>query len=290
MDNTKIVRLALPFLVIALGGFANACSGNGDDGDDTSVNPPNRPPSGSGGGAGAGSAPAALCEVQDGDPAAMVAVPAGPFTMGCDPASDPECEPEEQPMHEVMLSAFEIDETEVTQDQYLACVADGACAAPNCDYDCDQPTLPASCITWLDSQDYCAWAGKRLPTEAEWEKAARGEDGRKFPWGDDPPNCDLANRVDCVGGMTPVGVYPAGASPYGALDMAGNMVEMVADRWDDDYYASSPAEDPQGPPEGYSYVGRGGGWRSTDKWLRNAERDKYEPEDQGLSLGFRCAR
>ena len=287
MYKTKFIRVALPFLALGLGVVSSACGGdNGDDGDDTS-NPPNNPPTGGSGGS--GSTPSALCEVQDGTPANMVSVPGGPFTMGCDPASDAECEPEEQPMHEVTLSAFDIDETEVTQDQYLACVAEGACAAPACDYDCDNPTLPASCVTWLDAQDYCAWAGKRLPTEAEWEKAARGDDGRMFPWGDDAPSCDLANRVDCVGGMTPVGDFPAGASPYGALDMAGNMVEMVADRWDAAYYASSPAENPPGPAEGGSYVGRGGGWRSTDKWLRNAERDKYEPEDQGLSLGFRCA-
>jgi formylglycine-generating enzyme required for sulfatase activity len=221
------------------------------------------------------------------EPGALVAVPAGDFTMGCEDAG---CEDDEQPEHVVSLSAFEIDRTEVTQAQYTACIVDGGCEVPACDWSCDEPDLPAGCLTWSQAKAFCGWAGKRLPTEAEWEKAARGSDGNTYPWGDAAPDCSLANMAGCAGEPLPVGSSPSGASPYGALDMAGNMVELVADWYDAGYYASSPAADPPGPKTGNRYVGRGGGLRSDSNYLRASKRDWYDPTDTAVSLGFRCAR
>jgi formylglycine-generating enzyme required for sulfatase activity len=221
------------------------------------------------------------------EPGEMVAVPAGEFKMGCD---DRNCGGDEQPQHVVNLSAFEIDRTEVTQAQYTACMADGACGAPSCEWRCDQPDLPAGCVTWAQAKAFCGWAGKRLPTEAEWEKAARGADGGVYPWGDDAPSCSVANMAGCADGLQPVGSAPGGASPYGALDMAGNVVELVADWYDAGYYLTSPATDPTGPETGTRYSGRGGGFKSDSDFLRASKRDWYDPTDTAISLGFRCAR
>lgn len=220
----------------------------------------------------------------------LLAVAAGEFVMGCNEAVDDACDDDEKPMHTVSLSAFEIEQTEVTQGQYTACVLDDACSPPACAWDCEQPGLPAGCLDWQQAQDYCAWAGRRLPSEAEWEKAARGSEGALFPWGDDAPDCALAHLAGCGDGPAPAGSLEDGASPYGALDMAGNMVEMVADWYDAEYYASSPASDPTGPSSGERYVGRGGGYRSEADWLRASKRDWYDLADSAASLGFRCAR
>jgi len=219
-------------------------------------------------------------------PGDMVSVPAGEFTMGCDAHN---CGGDEQPQHVVNLSGFEIDRTEVTQAQYTACIDEGACEVPACDWQCDEPELPASCVTWAQAKTFCGWAGKRLPTEAEWEKAARG-DGRTYPWGEDAPSCSLANMAGCGGELRPVGSVPDGASPYGALDMAGNVVELVADWYDAGYYLTSPESDPQGPANGKSYGGRGGGFKSDSNFVRSSKRDWYDPTDTAISLGFRCAR
>jgi formylglycine-generating enzyme required for sulfatase activity len=228
--------------------------------------------------------------VSDAPPGDMVAVEAGEFIMGCDDMVETDCFDDEVPVHVVTLSAFEIDRNEVTQDQYGACVAAGACEVPYCAWDCTLTNNPASCVSLGQAKSYCEWAGKRLPTEAEWEKAARGADGAKYPWGDADPDCTLANMAGCAGAAMPVGSLPAGASPYGALDMAGNMVEYVADWYDAAYYLESPAEDPTGPATGNRYGGRGGGFLSEAIWLRGAKRDWYDIIDWAASLGFRCAR
>lgn len=242
------------------------------------------------GGTGSGGSESASQCTTTADPGDVVDVPAGEFAMGCNEAVDSACDEDEKPQHTVMLSAFSIDRTEVTQAEYTACLLDGACSPPSCDWNCDNADYPASCLVSTQAEAYCAWAGKRLPTEAEWEKAARGSDGLKFPWGDDDPSCSVVNMVGCGGAAKPVGSFPSGASPYGALDMAGNMVEMVADRYDEAYYAGSPASDPQGPSSGERYVGRGGGFKSDSKFIRASKRDWYDLTDAGASLGFRCAR
>ena len=228
--------------------------------------------------------------VSDAAPAALLQVPAGDFIMGCNDKVDTECDDDEKPMHTVSLSAFEIDRTEATQDQYAACVASHACAPPSCDWDCSKGELPAQCIKRDQAEAYCSWAGKRLATEAEWEKAARGTDGRKFPWGNDAPDCSRVNMASCGDVAAVVGSHPGGASPYGALDMAGNVVEIVADWYDAKYYAASPPTDPKGPASGTRYVGRGGGYKSEAVWQRSSKRDWYDLTDAGAALGFRCAR
>jgi sulfatase modifying factor 1 len=224
------------------------------------------------------------------DPGDLVQVPAGDFTMGCKADVDSDCGDDEKPMHVVTLSAFEIDKTEVTQAQYSACVAAGACEAPSCDWDCDHADFPASCLVWAQASAYCSFAGRRLPTEAEWEKAARGDQGLKYPWGNQEPTCALSNMAGCGDQAMAVGSLPGGASPYGALDMAGNMVELVADIYDAAYYESSPPSDPHGPTKGTRYSGRGGGFKSPADYLRTSKRDWYDTTDAGASLGFRCAR
>lgn len=226
----------------------------------------------------------------DAPPGETVDVPAATFEMGCNAMVDTDCKDDEQPPHSVMLDAFAIDRTEVSQAEYSACVAAGACAAPSCEWDCAKGDFPAGCVDWAGAKAYCAWAQKRLPTEAEWELAARGTDGRKFPWGNDAATCDHVNMHGCGEAAAKVGSRPAGASPYGALDMAGNMVEMVEDWYDAKYYASSPAKDPKGPATGQHYVGRGGGFKSEAVWQRTSARDWYDATDAGGSLGFRCAR
>jgi formylglycine-generating enzyme required for sulfatase activity len=222
-------------------------------------------------------------------PGGMVSVPAGDFEMGCS-VPDTQCRDDEKPLHQVTLGAFDIDRTEVTQDPYAACVEAKACGAPSCDWDCSKTNYPAGCVTWAQAKAYCAWAGKRLPTEAEWEKAARGTDGRLYPWGNDIPDCAHANMASCGARAEPVGNHPAGASPYGALDMAGNVVEMVADWYDAGFYKTSPKDSPSGPASGTRYIGRGGGYKSDPVWLRASARDWYDLWDASPSLGFRCAR
>ncbi len=225
--------------------------------------------------------------------ASMVTVPAGPFQMGCTDDRGGCMEGGmDLPAHTVVLSAFEIDRTEVTQAAYSACVAAGACTRPGGrSYSPGRkPALPVTGVSWEQAARYCAWAGKRLPTEAEWEKAARGTDARTYPWGDAAPTCSLATFEGCGDGPRPVGSTPAGASPYGALDLAGNVQEWVADFYSLTYYAVSPARDPTGPGSGNSgHSVRGGGF-AYDAWhIRSAVR-LWDPGSPAEDLGFRCAK
>jgi formylglycine-generating enzyme required for sulfatase activity len=237
---------------------------------------------------GAGDAPAFSC-VGNAAKSGTVTVPAGNYIIGCNAAVDDECLSDELPMHTVTLSAFEIELTEVTQVQYATCVVAGSCSPPACTWDCSRGNYPAGCIVWDQAKEYCGWAGRRLPTEAEWEAAARGPTGLKYPWGNQEPDCTLTNMSGCTGASDPVGNHPTGASPFGALDMAGNVVEMVSDWFDATYYASSPAVNPSGPDSGTTYGGRGGGYASVAVWQRASSRDWYDLTDAYQSLGFRCA-
>jgi serine/threonine-protein kinase len=246
----------------------------------------------------------------------MVLVPAGAFTMG-DSASDAQaaCEranshcpsdyfPDEGPAHSVTLSAYYIDKTEVTNAMYAQCVDAGGCTAPvssssatrsyyfgNSQFD----NYPVINVTWFDARAYCGWAGKRLPTEAEWEKAARGTDGRVYPWGDANPSCSIANYFRynigvCKGDTTAVGSYPGNISPFGALDMAGNVWEWTADWMTDGGYSSAAQTDPQGASSGTERVMRGGAWDYYENPLRSTNRHG-EPQDfSENTLGFRCAQ
>lgn len=239
------------------------------------------------------------------DPVATVLAPAGEFLMGCTAASDPACSPDEQLQRTVRLDAFRIDAVEVTNERYEKCVAAGVCTEPHDTASYTRPTYygdpayanyPVIAVDWTQAAAYCAWAGKRLPTEAEWEKAARGADGSIHPWGDEPASCDLANfgaaadGVGCVGDTAAVGSLPDGASPFGVLDMAGNVREWVSDWFQGDYYLSAPADNPQGPATGIHRAMRGGSWYDLPEAIRATARQSGSPTGWDYWIGFRCAR
>jgi serine/threonine-protein kinase len=185
----------------------------------------------------------------------------------------------------------------VTNAQYARCVAGGTCSPPSesgsftrDSYygDSEFDDYPVIWVDWLDAGAYCRWAGGRLPTEAEWGYAARGPEGRTYPWGNDPPDDTLLNYNWKVGDTTSVGSYAKGESWVGALDMAGNVSEWVSDCYAADYYAVSPAENPTGPNTGDSRVQRGGGWSILPNFMRSANRAGLGPGYRNDFLGFRC--
>lgn len=207
----------------------------------------------------------------------LLYVPAGEFTMGSN-----DFDIDEKPMRTMYLDAFWIDKTEVTQSMYAKCTAPD-CKKPDCAYVGDN--YPVVCVRWKDANAYCKWAGRRLPTEFEWEKAARGTDNRVYPWGDEPATCKYAVMDDLTGTGNgcgknfawEVGSKPLGVSPYGAQDMAGNVAEWVS-TWDP--YAVN----------GAGYVLRGGGFLSIPSTVRVSKREVLHlPIDNYKGLGFRCA-
>ena len=218
----------------------------------------------------------------------FIAIPAGEFIMGSTDFEDA------QPVRKVKVSAFQMARTEVTREHYERFMkATGAREPYHWKSDLFvRPNSPVIGVTYDDALAYCRWAGGRLPTEAEWEYAARGTDGRRYPWGDEEPDKNLAvYHLDVgFGGTMPVAQKIAGASPFGILDVAGNAYEWCADWYSPAYYATAPKEDPKGPPTGKLRVIRGGAWISLPDACRCAARQSFRPDAAGTLLGFRVAR
>jgi len=225
----------------------------------------------------------------------VVEIPAGEFAMGLDGVQALE---DERPMHRVWVGSFSMDLHEVTTAQYAAFLAATNRLAPwqwntvDLSQHSDRPVIG---VDWSDADTYCRWKGKRLPTEAEWEKSARGTDVRLYPWGNWAPNKDLANfalgaRFSYSQVLMPVQSYEQGKSPYGLYHMAGNVWEWVQDWYSANYYEVSPGHNPQGPEQGQFKVLRGGSWSDLPKYLLTYGRFKLPPETRNSYTGFRCAK
>jgi eukaryotic-like serine/threonine-protein kinase len=252
------------------------------------------------------------------DGATLVCVPAGEFLMGA-ATDDALARADEKPQHQVAVDAYWIDRTEVTNARFAQCLAAGACRPKVYDTETktyvayavhpDYQNYPALLYENDAAMAYCQWAGRRLPTEAEWEKAARGIDGRRYPWGDQL-DCSHATYAECTlnaqqlqlnpdgprcgysyaCATAAVDAYPAGASPYGALNLAGNVWEWVADWYAPDYYAHAPTRNPTGPARGEYRVRRGGGNKSWEQDLRvTARAGNSVSHFFDGQIGFRCA-
>jgi formylglycine-generating enzyme required for sulfatase activity len=226
------------------------------------------------------------------DSSYVVYVPPGEFVMGQDEA---ELVSDHEPAHTVSLDGFWIHQTEVTNQMYAACVAAGICSPP--DQDDEGPyslsrysNHPVVNVDWTQAETYCEWILGRLPTEAEWEKAARGDEGKPYPWGEDAPTCDLLNAADCLdpADTSAVRDYALGASPYKLADVAGNVFEWVYDWFDEEYYAASPAESPTGPTSGEERVFRGSSYQTPVDEAAVYLRNRLDPQDRQADLGFRC--
>jgi formylglycine-generating enzyme required for sulfatase activity len=235
-------------------------------------------------------------------------IPHGQFLIGS-LDSDPQSWLMEKPQHRVELSGYWMDKTEITNAMYAKCIQSGACPAKKMRIantresyfgDAKFDNYPVIYVTWEEAQTYCAWAGRKLPTEAQWEAAARGSDGRLYPWGNAAPTCNVVNYAIsvptdfsksnyCTGDTTAVGKYPKGASPFAVLDMAGNVWEWVAD-WESPNYLVEPHLDPTGFSTGENRVIRGGSYFNDAKYIRAAMRSSHEPTDATNYIGFRCAR
>jgi formylglycine-generating enzyme required for sulfatase activity len=241
-------------------------------------------------------------EIIDSKGVVMRFVPAGEFTMGNDRAKS-EDDVDEKPAHRVYLDAFYIDKYEVTNSLYAACVDKGVCepqvsldSYTRSSYygDSQFDDYPVISVDWHMANTYCEWRGAHLPTEAQWEKAARGTDARTYPWGEGI-DCNKANYQPCIGDTAPVGSYESGVSPYGLYDMAGNVMEWVADWYSETYYQMSPVSNPLGPDSGSdpNRVLRGGSWISTENMVRAASRhwpwNAFGASFANIETGFRCA-
>ena len=220
------------------------------------------------------------------DPVEMAAVPAGDFPMGSD---DPEADLDERPVARLHVEAFWIDRVEVTNTRYGVCVEAGACSLPSGKAfgDATKADHPVTIVSWTQAAAYCRWVGKRLPTEAEWEKAARGADGRRYPWGDrfEPDHVNAGYTA----GTAAVGGYPGGASPYGVLDMAGNVWEWTSSLYR--AYPYDPRDGREDPTARGARVNRGGSWYYQASYVRTTFRATADHMYRRIAdLGFRCAR
>lgn len=235
-------------------------------------------------------------------PAEMVHVPAGWFTMGRNDGDE-----SARPAREVYISDFYIDRHEVTVKQYRWCVLKGVCGRPSkrhstngrrYNYEApDRDDHPVNGVSWHQASAYCDHVGGRLPTEAEWEKAARGKDKRRYPWGDDAPSCKVAVMFEIgrgsgcgTEGTLPVGSKPAGASPYGVLDLIGGVNEWTLDFYAEDTYSRASARDPRGPQRGKAHVVRGGAWYAEAQFLSATRRVADRADYASFGSGFRCVR
>ena len=242
-------------------------------------------------------------EVKGKDGAPMVLIPEGPFPMGV-PHGDRDGGRDEYPRHDVFVNNFYIDKFELTNSRYLEFVKATNHRVPQNPKNATRNLWQGDTITesladrpvinvdWADANAYCQWAGKRLPTEAEWEKAAKGTADRRFPWGNvEPTNKHLNFNQQWIGEKTlmPVGSYEAGKSPFGVYDMAGNVWEWVNDWYDAKYYEKSPAKNPMGPESGTKRVLRGSGWQNETPTVRIFTRVDSDPTIRNESTGFRCA-
>ena len=240
-------------------------------------------------------------EVSDARSVNMVFVPAGEFLMGSERG-----DADERPIHTVYLDAFYIDMYEVTNASYRLCAEAGACSPPanfgssTRESYYDSPAFddfPVIYVSWEMARTYCVWRGGSLPSEAQWEKAARGTDGRTYPWGEGI-DCQRANYyrkqgtdfIACVGDTSRVGSYESGQSPYGTYDMTGNVWEWVAVWYGSSYYSESPSSNPPGPESGNARVVRGGAWHFSDFSVRASRRYWFDPSNALENVGFRCAR
>jgi len=241
----------------------------------------------------------------------MIRIPAGPFLMGSDKKTDKNSYGAEYPQRKVHVDAYEIDKYEVTTVQFLKFVLANN-LPPLIDWQYDggnfQETManhPVMHVSWFEADAYCKWAGKRLPTSAEWEKAARGEDGRIYPWGNQPAGLSRANfgrtglsgpvrdrpeRLLLYPPIVSVDKYENAISPYGVFQMSGNVAEWTADWYDATYYKKAPDRNPKGPEQGTQKAFRGGGWIDSTPSVRPAQRNGAEPATKMNWLGFRCAR
>jgi len=239
---------------------------------------------------------------------AMVLVPAGDFLMGSDSWSG-----SEKPVHTVYLDSFYIDQFEVSNTIFaeflnevgnqIEGVAGKAHWVEENDPDLRIHRVdgvwqadpgwtnhPMNEVTWFGARAFCEWRNSRLPSEAEWEKAARGTDGRTYPWGEEEPTCEMANFAGCFYTSVPVDSYPEWVSPYGAYNMAGNVHEWTNDWYGEDYYASSPYENPSGPENGDYKVFRGASWFNGNFQTRTTYRYPKLPVLTYMANGFRCAK
>ena len=230
-------------------------------------------------------------EIVGKDGAPMVLIPVGEFTMGSDKGDH-----DEQPIHKVFLDSFYIDKFEVTNGRFAKFVEAIQSEPPWGFADKETPVVrpdqPVRWVNWMDAIGYCLWAGKRLPTEAEWEKAARGPDARLYPWGNDAPTpahavFGLKEGSDTV---SAIGNRDKGKSPYGVHDLAGNLYEWTTDWYDEEFYSKNPAINPKGPLEGTAKVQRGGSYINGAYRLRSSFRTKGDPTEHDPNVGFRCAQ
>jgi formylglycine-generating enzyme len=252
-----------------------------------------------------GSVPAQASDKEaPGKPQGMAVVPPGKFTMGCNFEGKPGCAAQESPAHDVELDGYFLDADEVSVGDYASCVKAGACKDVkdpkdrNCTVSQHDPELPMDCVSQEQAAAFCTWMGKRLPTEAEWEKAARGTDQRRYAWGNTPePSCQTLGtwgKAPCAkAAPRRRGTFTIDKSPYGVLDLTGGVKEMVADNFRSDYYKTSPSKNPPGPAEKglLGVVVKGGGYHDpTVEQFRVYGRAAQHPKAAVPGIGFRCAK